>query len=102
VRDIRTEALAELASDGRSVAARADDYGLPEDDLHQVLAYECIRANARLRSRWRSIRLDLFALPWRRQESRMTSADQQARGAQLDCQRGQYGDGGSCCGSAIL
>jgi uncharacterized protein (DUF433 family) len=40
VRGIRTEALAELAADGLSVAALADGYGLPEDELHQALAYE--------------------------------------------------------------
>jgi uncharacterized protein (DUF433 family) len=40
VRGIRTEALAELASDGMSVAVLAEDYGLPEDELRQALAYE--------------------------------------------------------------
>jgi uncharacterized protein (DUF433 family) len=40
VRGIRTEALAELAADGLSVSVLADDYGLPEDELRQALAYE--------------------------------------------------------------
>jgi uncharacterized protein (DUF433 family) len=40
VRGIRTEALAELAADGLSVAALADDYGLSEAELRQALAYE--------------------------------------------------------------
>jgi uncharacterized protein (DUF433 family) len=39
-RGIRTEALAELGSDGVSVAALAEDYGLPEGELRQALAYE--------------------------------------------------------------
>lgn len=40
VRGIRTEALAELAADGLSVSVLADDYGLPEVELRQALAYE--------------------------------------------------------------
>lgn len=40
VRGIRTEALAELAADGLSVSVLADDYGLPETELRQALAYE--------------------------------------------------------------
>jgi uncharacterized protein (DUF433 family) len=40
VRGIRTTALAELAADGLSAAALADDHGLPEDEVRQALAYE--------------------------------------------------------------
>jgi uncharacterized protein (DUF433 family) len=47
VRGIRTAAVAELAAGGLSVAALVEDYGLPEVELRQALAYEWDTSNHR-------------------------------------------------------